>query len=531
MSYVVIARRYRPQHFNEIIGQEHVSKTLSNAISNNRIAHAYIFTGPRGVGKTTTARILAKAVNCAKGPTPVPCNECPSCQAITIGNSLDVLEIDGASNRGIDEIRNLRENIRYLPNLGKFRIYIIDEVHMLTKEAFNALLKTLEEPPAHVLFIFATTEIHRVPATILSRCQRFDFRRIPLKTIMEHLKLVCQSEKIDIDDEALLYIAKKADGSMRDSQSILDQIISYCGNKISTEDVGQTLGIIHQDIFFKISDYVRTKDLKALILLARDVVSSGYDLTEFLNGLEEHFRNMLVLKATGTPDLLDVSENYLERFRDASNGFSENDLVGYLQTVFEITQAVKTSQQPQLKFEMGLIRLAKMPSVLEIDEILESLRLLKKKRHDESGIINDSSLASYSSSDRTGAGSQQQFDLATVRELWPKIIHQIHEKRPTLSNALENADLIRLTDDELEIALKYENPMKDVMRDLLEKAILNLTRLRIHVKIVSARTDAEQAQVKQIENQNLSREEKLQNLRKDNEQIGKIIDEFDLEMV
>ena len=237
MSYVVIARRWRPQQFDEIIGQEHVSKTLSNAIANERIAHSYIFTGPRGVGKTTTARILAKALNCEKGPTATPCNDCASCKSITLGNSLDVLEIDGASNRGIDEIRNLRENIRYTPTQGKYKIYIIDEVHMLTKEAFNALLKTLEEPPEHALFIFATTEIHKVPATILSRCQRFDFRRIPLKTIMEHLQNICTQDKIDIEEEALLQIAKKADGSMRDSQSILDQIISYSGQRVTFDDV------------------------------------------------------------------------------------------------------------------------------------------------------------------------------------------------------------------------------------------------------------------------------------------------------
>ncbi|MBD3223708.1 MAG: DNA polymerase III subunit gamma/tau, partial [Caldithrix sp.] len=316
MSYVVIARRWRPQQFDEIIGQEHVSKTLSNAIANNRIAHAYVFTGPRGVGKTTTARILSKAVNCEQGPIPTPCNECPACKAITLGNSLDVLEIDGASNRGIDEIRNLRENIRFTPSQGNYRIYIIDEVHMLTKEAFNALLKTLEEPPAHALFIFATTEIHRVPPTILSRCQRFDFRRIPLKTITEHINHIAQTDKIEIDNEAVLNIAKKADGSMRDAQSILDQIISFSGDKITFDTVAKALGVIHQDIYFEITEHIKKGNLKELIKSAKKIFDSGYDLNEFLMGLEEHFRNMLVTLSMQSTELLEVSESYLERYTE-----------------------------------------------------------------------------------------------------------------------------------------------------------------------------------------------------------------------
>ncbi len=379
MSYVVIARRWRPQQFDEIIGQEHVSKTLSNAIANERIAHSYIFTGPRGVGKTTTARILAKALNCEKGPTATPCNECASCKSITMGNSLDVLEIDGASNRGIDEIRNLRENIRYTPTQGKYKIYIIDEVHMLTKEAFNALLKTLEEPPEHALFIFATTEIHKVPATILSRCQRFDFRRIPLKTIMEHLQNICKKDKIDIEEEALLQIAKKADGSMRDSQSILDQIISYSGDTVTFADVAQALGVIHQDIYFKITDYIKDSQIKELILQAKEVFDSGYDINEFLIGLEEHFRNLLVVRSTESTEFLDVAENYLERYKEVAAAFSEGDLIGYLQTVAETMQQLKTSQQPHLKFELGLIKLAKQPATAQIEDILEKLNVLKKK--------------------------------------------------------------------------------------------------------------------------------------------------------
>ena len=379
MSYVVIARRWRPQQFKEIIGQEHVSQTLSNSIANNRIAHSYIFTGPRGVGKTTSARILAKALNCEKGPTPTPCNECASCTGVTKGSSLDVLEIDGASNRGIDEIRNLRENIRFTPTQGKYRIYIIDEVHMLTKEAFNALLKTLEEPPEHVIFIFATTEIHKVPATILSRCQRFDFRRIPLRTIMDQLKKICAGDKIEIEEEALLQIAKKADGSMRDAQSILDQLISYSGNKVSFENVAQALGVIEQDIYFRIAGYVLAGQIKELIEMAAEIFASGYDLTEFLLGLEEHFRNLLVVKSTDSADFLDVPENYLSQFKESAARFSEHDLIAYLHSIGETAREIKSSQQPNLKFELGLIKLAKMPKAADIQTLLEKIELLKKK--------------------------------------------------------------------------------------------------------------------------------------------------------
>ena len=393
MSYVVIARRWRPQQFDEIIAQEHVSKTLSNAIANNRIAHAYIFTGPRGIGKTTTARILAKALNCEKGPTPTPCNECSACLAITQGNSLDVLEIDGASNRGIDEIRNLRENIRFTPTMGKYRIYIIDEVHMLTKEAFNALLKTLEEPPSHALFIFATTEIHKVPSTILSRCQRFDFKRIPIKTIMGHLKHICDTDKIKAEEDALLQIAKKADGSMRDSQSILDQIISFSGDSIKFEDVAQALGVIHQDLYFKISDLILEKNLKEIILQTQEIFNSGYDLTEFLLGLEEHFRNILITISTGSTELIETSENYFKRYEEIAPKFNENDLIAILKIISDTTFSVKTSQQPHLKFELGLIKIAKLPSSKDIESLLDKLDLLKKKA--KNNRVGESSSTDY----------------------------------------------------------------------------------------------------------------------------------------
>ncbi|MDD8018316.1 MAG: DNA polymerase III subunit gamma/tau, partial [Bacteroidota bacterium] len=263
MSYQVTARKWRPMVFDDVIGQSHVSNTLRNALAQNRLAHAFIFSGTRGCGKTTTARILARAVNCLHPKNFDPDNECEICKEIIDGRSLDVIEIDGASNRGVDEIRNLRESVRYTPTHGKKKVYIIDEVHMLTKEAFNALLKTLEEPPAHVLFIFATTELQKVPATILSRCQRYDFRRISIDEIVAHLKYISEQEKISIDNDSLLIIAKKGDGSMRDAQSIFDQVISFCGTTITSKQVGDALNIVDQELFFKVSDVIKAKDAKA----------------------------------------------------------------------------------------------------------------------------------------------------------------------------------------------------------------------------------------------------------------------------
>ena len=261
--YIVIARKYRPQTFDEVIGQTPISTTLKNAISLNRVGHAYLFSGPRGVGKTSMARIFAKALNCKKGPTVTPCGECPACAEIEGARSLDVLEIDGASNRGIDEIRTLRENVKFAPAAGKYKIYIIDEVHQITADGFNALLKTLEEPPAHVKFIFATTSSHKVPATILSRCQRFDFRRISVETIAGALKEICKKEKIKIDDDALFTIAKTADGSLRDSQSVLDQMAASTEGKISKEDVVRSLGVLEEETLVELMNALAKRDAKA----------------------------------------------------------------------------------------------------------------------------------------------------------------------------------------------------------------------------------------------------------------------------
>ncbi|RCK73592.1 MAG: DNA polymerase III subunits gamma and tau [Ignavibacteriae bacterium] len=379
MKYLVTARKWRPLKFEDVVGQEHITTTLRNAIARNRISHAYLFSGPRGVGKTTTARILAKAINCLNPKDFNPDNECEICLEITEGRNMDVLEIDGASNRGIEEIRNLRESVKYVPTKNKYKVYVIDEVHMLTKEAFNALLKTLEEPPAHVIFIFATTEIFKVPATILSRCQRFDFRRISTDEIMKHLQLIAKTEKIKIDDDALLIIAKKGDGSMRDAQSIFDQVVSFCGNEIDTKSTIQALGLVDQEIFFRTTDIIRNKDTKAAIVLVDEIITQGYDIKEYLSGLTEHLRNFIITITTGNTKLIEVAEIYKKKYAEDAKHFKENDLLRLIKIVTEAQNSIKWDVQPRYKLELALIQMTKLDNSVEIEKLLNQIQELKKK--------------------------------------------------------------------------------------------------------------------------------------------------------
>jgi len=378
MTYLVTARKWRPMVFDDIVGQSHIATTLRNAIATNRLSHSYIFSGPRGVGKTTTARILAKAINCLHPKDINPDNECELCKEITDGRSVNVFEIDGASNRGVEEIRNLREAVRYGPAKGKYKVYIIDEVHMLTKEAFNALLKTLEEPPSYVVFIFATTEIHKVPLTILSRCQRFDFRRITIEEITDRLRLITKEEKITIDDDALFLIAKRGDGSLRDAQSIFDQVVSYCGDKVEAKQIITMLNLVDEEIFFRVTDLITAKDVKAGLLLVEDVISKGYDIREFLNGLMEHFRNLLIAITTKSTNLIETSELYRKRYEKEAHNFVENDLLRLIKIAGDTDTAIRWNQQPRLKLEIGLVQMIKLDSSVEISRLLQQLEEFKK---------------------------------------------------------------------------------------------------------------------------------------------------------
>ena len=398
-EYIVTARKYRPMKFDDVEAQSHVTRTLKNAIQQHRLAHAYLFAGPRGVGKTTTARLLAKLVNC-QNPTAEfePDNECELCREITEGRSFDVLEIDGASNRGVEEIRNLRESVRYAPAKGKYKVYIIDEVHMLTKEAFNALLKTLEEPPSHVLFIFATTEIHKLPATIISRCQRFDFRRIAIDDIMSNLRGIAAKEGLEIDDESLLLIAKKGDGSMRDSQSIFDQIVALCGKKITKDQILQALNIVDQDFYFRVTDLIRTKDAKGGLDLVQDVMSRGYDIKEFLGGLTEHLRNILTAVTSGSTNFIEESDFYKKKYAEMATQFSVAGVLRLLKLVNGTEMSIRWSAQPRFKLETDLVQLITMNNAAEVGEVLKKIEEMSKGLLSEKKKLPDGSVASSYSS-------------------------------------------------------------------------------------------------------------------------------------
>jgi DNA polymerase-3 subunit gamma/tau len=380
MSYQVTARKWRPQTFAELVGQEHVARTLQNALRQGRIAHAYLFTGTRGVGKTTTARILAKALNCEQGSLPEPCNQCVLCQAITLGNSLDVLEIDGASNRGIDEIRDLREKIRYAPTRSRYKVYIIDEVHMLTEHAFNALLKTLEEPPPEVVFIFATTEPQKVPVTILSRCQRFDFRKVASAEIALCLGKIAEQERIHISGDALYRIARRAEGSLRDAQTLFDQVVAFCGPEVREEDVGQLLGSAGENEILALLEAMLARDARLVLELFHQFLCQGYDTRELCRSLLELVRDVIVTKVAPPGHGL-VDRSPAER--EGLQNLGSRTTIEELQTLFELLTTtemrVRESTQPIWMLEVSLLKLASMPPLQSLSALVARLENLEQR--------------------------------------------------------------------------------------------------------------------------------------------------------
>ena len=373
MSYLVLARKWRPQYFREVAGQSHVTLTLQNAIKANRIPHAMVFCGPRGVGKTTVARILAKALNCENGPAPEPCNQCPSCRQIAQSTSMDVYEMDGASNRGIDEIREIREKVKYLPSSSKYKIYIIDEVHMLTKEAFNALLKTLEEPPPHVIFIFATTEPHKIPSTIMSRCQCYPFRRISNQILYQRLNQVAIQEKIEIDQEALWVIVRAADGSLRDALSLLDQVVSFALPPIQGAHVRAILGLFDTQLILQTVEAILKTDINKVMEIVSRICEEGQDLKEFYRQLVMYWRHLVMIKINTPTSLVDLPEHERSQLADLAQIYPLTHLEQLFDMLLAEEQILRNSTQPRFVLEALLIKLTEFSNIVPIDIIINKL--------------------------------------------------------------------------------------------------------------------------------------------------------------
>lgn len=487
MPYLVLARKYRPQTFDEVIGQAHVTRTLTNAITAGRVAHAILFTGPRGTGKTTIARILAKAMNCIQGPSSVPCNACRSCREITGGNAVDVFEIDGASNNSVEQIRELRANVKYMPASSTYKIYIIDEVHMLSKSAFNALLKTLEEPPPHVMFFFATTEPHKILITILSRCQRYDLRRIDIESIASHLKALCDMEQIGIPAESLELIAREAGGSMRDAMSLLDQIMSCTEGAIQPEKIVDILGVIDRTVIFDLSAAVLSADLPRALDIIDDVYERGHDLKRLYADLTEHFRNLLVVKwGRQVEKLVDLPAHEIKLITQQVKDSSGTYLSQVFDLFFHEEASIRFAPQPKLALEMIFMRMLLVKPALPIDMLIEKLDYLKKNistspsrglletqagygsggpmtaglpAHTDTGIEKETTRSSarftaVADAEPIPSATEavSKFDTADDTEaLWKKIIDAVARKRPSVAPNMAKCRLKKVKGNTLEI--------------------------------------------------------------------------------
>ncbi|MCP4672902.1 MAG: DNA polymerase III subunit gamma/tau [Desulfobacula sp.] len=524
MSYQVLALKYRPQTFDEVVGQNHVTDTISNAISLDRVAHAILFTGPRGTGKTTIARILAKAMNCQNGPTPLPCNSCKICNNIIQGHCSDVFEIDGASNNSVDQIRDLRQNVTYMPSSAKYKIYIIDEVHMLSTAAFNALLKTLEEPPEHVMFIFATTEAHKIPATILSRCQRHDLSRIQLTSISDHLKKLCTNEGYTIENQSLDLIAQEADGSIRDGLSLLDRVLSSAKTKkIEPESVLQGLGIQDQQIMHDISAAIFNQNGAQLIDIIEKVNNSGLDLKKFYSDIIQHFRNYNIIKLCGKDTLAaNITDLEQEKIIQITGKLSSGFINTILQILLDEESIVKNSSHTKIAIEMVLLKLFQINPGAHIDKIIDKLDMLSKLMDSKltqtapdfdpvSGSDTKKNPHNYNQDSYNGENNNQvvrepapthQYqstpELAAKKETnsdkktWTGFLNKIEQKFPVIFTLLSKGVKKEKDDKEIIIELsncsKFENSRIESKRNEIQTICKKFLGKDLTIKIVSQNT-------------------------------------------
>ena len=568
MTYKVLSLKWRPQVFSDVVGQNHVTKTLVNAFKKDRIAQGYIFTGPRGVGKTTTARILSMALNAEGGPRFDFDPDTVVAREISQGRSLDVLEIDGASNRGIEEIRNLREQIKFAPMVGQYKIIIIDEVHMLTNPAFNALLRTLEEPPSHGKFVFCTTDIHKVPATIISRCQRFDFNRIATDTIISRISFILENEEIKIDQDSLHIIARKADGSMRDALSILDQVISYCGSDIDYEQTVSALGIIPNDLYFDFTQSLIDKNGTLMIKVLERFSYFGIPASEINNGISNHLKNLLYSKIANGIDLLDMNEESKKLYLEHAKKWDNRDLLRVSQIVADVSSYINRSDDPYLILEITALKLLEMDKSISLDKLLlkedlnnssndhieenkridtvekpnasnnvseKPIEIEKKEINDiksektEETINKDDSPESAEENNKTKPDIiNHDLDLETVKSNWKSFIDKVHIKKPSIASILDKSvpsEIINgIIDIKISSALDFHVDMiennSDVVNDILYSEFGD--GVRFTIKKESKNTIGTIKENKTLDGENSEKDEQLRD---------KIIDLFDGEIL
>lgn len=501
-AYQVLARKWRPQRFEDVVGQEHVSRTLRNAIVSGRIHHAFLFIGSRGIGKTTSARILAKALNCLSSDTPTadPCGECDNCRAIAAGNSIDVIEIDGASNNGVDNVREIRENIRMVPTNGRYKVYIIDEVHQLSQGAFNALLKTLEEPPPHAVFVLATTEAHKVPATIISRCQRYDFRRVAVPKIVDLLSNILQAENRQATPEALQAIARAAEGGIRDAESILDELLTYCDDEVTLPDVVEVIGMVDWKILHELCDAILRKDIARQLGMVEEIMAGGKDLGQFVEDLLRYFRNLLVCKTADASGLLHVTEEELEEMNRMAAQFSLRTLISLVEQFSQLVNAFDSQLAQRIALESLLIRLSKLGVDLTVDTVLEKLMHLGVGglAHDASGPPPTATThATESPPDPPEAGrapaappapahdKRMTVEMGNLRQWWNIFLQELQMESLVLATKLSPARPARLDGATLEIGfpsdqegrrIEVEQPANRAIMDaVIQRTARNIT--------------------------------------------------------
>ena len=551
MSYKVLSLKYRPQSFLDVIGQDHVTQTLINAFKKNRVGQGYIFTGPRGVGKTTTARILAKGLNCKNSKNGNPCNKCNICDEITEYRNLDVLEIDGASNRGIEEIRNLRELIKFSPMNSSYKIFIIDEVHMLTNQAFNALLRTLEEPPAHGKFIMCTTDIHKVPDTIISRCQRFDFNRISINDIKESVNSILSEEKINSDLESVEAIAVKSEGSMRDALSILDQIIAFSDNKINYKDVEKILGLVSSELYFRLTSSINDKNSDLLLETLTEIRNGGIPIDDVVKGLNVHIRNLMYASLNDGVKALEMSDDLKKEYVKSSKLWDIRDLLRITEVLNDLELNINRSNQPYIMFEISALKLLEMDQSISIEELLnqssnnvkDDVSTEKDQKKDDSilnneieeKVIKDKVIEKnevHKKDEKPDKVIEEKndddlsLDIESMKGKWSTIITNVTNVRTSIGIVLEHSSPIDFDKKVLKIGVynqpKFSLDLLNNNKEVIEKVIANELKQRVSINFSEIHDKSDAVDLK---------EQSTANKNNDSDAMDSVIELFDGEIL